>query len=484
MKHLPIRPLIAATALAAAATAAATQPFPLPVSLRPTADEFGRLTVLNANNDAKQWQYDEDEQCIFYAYSSTKDADDWVFVPVELTAGHSWLKVSVEALATGASGWYDENFELALGESPDAASMRTVLEQTVDSDEFMLYGTEFPNSISGTAWLGIHATSPKNRRTLKVRDITLQSYSTPIPLAPAIKASATDGLCYTATVTMPSLTVQGSAIEGDLNLRFSIDGEEHETYAALAPGSDVAVEATLAKGEHTLAFVAVLATGGETAESEAATETAVARDLDAHYTLPFLFGPSGQAEFDECRLTDANGDDTTWEFSTDGGEPSFFYPYHSRNQADDWLFLPAVDFGTADKARISVEARSKGTYTESFEVWLGREASPGSMTVKAIDVPEISNSDPWTAYEAETTPGGGIWHVGIHATSQADQYGLYIRNVGIEAPDGPLTGIEEAGIDAESPAEWFDLQGMRLAAPEKGRIVIVRQGGKIRKTVF
>ena len=89
MKHLPIRPLIAATALAAAATAAATQPFPLPVSLRPTADEFGRLTVLNANNDAKQWQYDEDEQCIFYAYSSTKDADDWVFVPVELTAGHS-----------------------------------------------------------------------------------------------------------------------------------------------------------------------------------------------------------------------------------------------------------------------------------------------------------------------------------------------------------------------------------------------------------
>ena len=56
MKHLPIHPLIAATALAAAATAAATQPFPLPVSLRPTADEFGRLTVLNANNDAKQWQ--------------------------------------------------------------------------------------------------------------------------------------------------------------------------------------------------------------------------------------------------------------------------------------------------------------------------------------------------------------------------------------------------------------------------------------------
>ncbi len=51
-------------------------------------------------------------------------------------------------------------------------------------------------------------------------------------------------------------------------------------------------------------------------------------------------------------------------------------------------------------------------------------------------------------------------------------------------PDGPLTGIEEAGIDADSPAEWFDLQGMRLAAPEKGRIVIVRQGGKTRKTVF
>lgn len=481
--HLMLSAMLTASASAFAAEGD-VQPFTLPMSLRPTLAEFERFTTLNANNDTREWQFNEDENCIYYSYSSTKDADDWVFIPFELSAGDTYLKVSVEALASGVAQWYDENFELAIGGSATAASMRTILTKTVDQDTYTPYETTFSNDITGTAYLGIHATSPKGRRTLKMRNIVLQSYATPIPLTPQIKSSAMDGLDYKATVAMPSMSVQGNAIEGKVNLRFSVDGTETRTFTDLTPGSDVNVEATLTKGNHTITYVAYLTTDGTTTESEPVSEAVTAKDLNAQYALPFTFGPADAVEFGECKVVDGNCDDKTWTFSTEKDDPSFYYPYHSKNKANDWIILPAVNFGTTDKIRISVDARSKGSYTESFEVYLGRDASASAMTVMAIEVPEIKNSSSWTTYESTLDTEGGIWFVGIKASSPADAYGLYVRNVRIESLNDPQVGVEgiESEIDAEP--EYFNLQGVRLAAPEKGQIVIVRKGGKTFKSII
>ena len=54
-------------------------------------------------------------------------------------------------------------------------------------------------------------------------------------------------------------------------------------------------------------------------------------------------------------------------------------------------------------------------------------------------------------------------------------------NVVLEKGDGGAGGI---GADGDMQAEYYDLQGMRLYAPEKGRPVIVRQGGKTRKAIL
>ena len=83
-------------------------------------------------------------------------------------------------------------------------------------------------------------------------------------------------------------------------------------------------------------------------------------------------------------------------------------------------FLPAVDFGTADKARILPKPARKG-HTPNRVRGTALDARPprkGSMTVKAIDVPEISNSDPWTAYEAEIQPPEGR-HMARESTPRA-----------------------------------------------------------------
>ncbi len=481
-----LRSLILGATVVCAVTASAAdevQPFTLPMSLQPTQAEFDRFTTLNANNDLKEWQFNDEENFIYYAYSSTKDADDWVFIPVTLTAKDTYLKVSIEALASGASGYYDENFELAIGSAADAASMRTILTKTVDKDAFTAYETTFSNTITGTGWLGIHATSPKNSRTLQIRNIALQSYATPIPLQPVIKASSTDNLEYTATITMPSQTVQGNAIEGKVNLRFSVDGTVENTYTDLTPGNDVNVAATLTKGEHTMTFVAYLITDGETTESQPVSETVTAKDPNAQYTLPFSFGPTGQIEFDECVWFDTNGDDVRWQLKYLNGDPAFYYKYHSKNQANDWIILPAVNFGTTDKIKISVEAATEGTFKEAFEVYLGKEPTIAAMTIKVIDEPEFATSKAWRTYDATLDTEGGIWHVGIKAKSAADQYGLYVRNIQIESLNDP-TGVDTIDADENAPAEYYSLQGMRLAAPEKDQLVIVRKGSKSYKAIM
>lgn len=43
------------------------------------------------------------------------------------------------------------------------------------------------------------------------------------------------------------------------------------------------------------------------------------------------------------------------------------------------------------------------------------------------------------------------------------------------------TGVEDIAIDAAAPAEYYNLQGIRVAQPESGKLYIVKQGEKVSK---
>lgn len=46
-----------------------------------------------------------------------------------------------------------------------------------------------------------------------------------------------------------------------------------------------------------------------------------------------------------------------------------------------------------------------------------------------------------------------------------------------------LNGIDGIAVDENAPIEYFNLQGVRIANPEKGQLVITRQGSKTSKTI-
>ena len=58
-------------------------------------------------------------------------------------------------------------------------------------------------------------------------------------------------------------------------------------------------------------------------------------------------------------------------------------------------------------------------------------------------------------------------------------------NITLEKSKPVVTGIESVTGDAsDAPVEYFNLQGIRVASPEQGRVYIRRQGGAASKIIF
>ena len=106
------------------------------------------------------------------------------------------------------------------------------------------------------------------------------------------------------------------------------------------------------------------------------------------------------------------------------------------------------------------------------------------MTEIVIEEESLTSTS-WKTYETEIETAGGIRYIGLHATSAADKYGLYLRNIKVEdASPNPPVGIEAIADDENAPVEYFTMQGIRLSEPVKGQMLIKRQGTKAVKVVI
>lgn len=56
----------------------------------------------------------------------------------------------------------------------------------------------------------------------------------------------------------------------------------------------------------------------------------------------------------------------------------------------------------------------------------------------------------------------------------------------IQLPEGAVVGVEGIVNDADvnAPVRYFNLQGVEVAAPAKGEVVVKKQGSKATKVVF
>lgn len=168
----------------------------------------------------------------------------------------------------------------------------------------------------------------------------------------------------------------------------------------------------------------------------------------ADYSLPFSFTASEET-FSQCTVIDVddNAEDDPYA-GTKGGwaywasSPyAFKYTYSSSVDADDWLILPAVDFGTATKVKVSFMAQSDGSAREKFSVYLGHTATISGMTELVLAEENFGKSSMVELSAVVDVPGDGnsVWYLGFHATTPKDGYWIYIKDIKIESADGGVT---------------------------------------------
>ena len=165
---------------------------------------------------------------------------------------------------------------------------------------------------------------------------------------------------------------------------------------------------------------------------------------------------------DLCGFTveNANKDAVTWAWSRieDGVA---YCNYSSILPSDDWLFSVPIRLTAGNLYRLSFEAWGE-TAPERFEVKMGSQASSGAMTEVLLE-PTIVKERP-TPREPFTVniipEADGIYHIGFHACSDKDKYGLRLDNVSVSAPlslDTPSAVTDLKAKGAEGGANRITL---------------------------
>lgn len=194
---------------------------------------------------------------------------------------------------------------------------------------------------------------------------------------------------------------------------------------------------------------------GMTSEAGTSNKVVVGKALQ----LPVSLEPNNE-ESQLFTIVDANGDKATWRYvpATAQVQAYFNSNYSAADNVkmDDWLIMPGVALNsTSEYYAFQMEVgRLNSAYPgEYYEIWAGTEPIPGNMTVKIKDKTKVSS-----AYEIIKeyfkVPQAGTWFIGIHAVSDADQYGFAARDFHVTAP----------GVTDASPAAPTDIQAQ--AAPD------------------
>lgn len=185
-------------------------------------------------------------------------------------------------------------------------------------------------------------------------------------------------------------------------------------------------------------YYTVTAVAGGIESAPANTNTVTAGAAVPPYTSNFAeIGLTGWT------VIDNNGDGTTWKVSD--GKAAI--QYNMDLDMDDWLISVPLKLEKGKTYAVSFDANSySASYPERLEVKYGTSPTVAGMTNALVSSTEIATSEP-TAINAALKPtADGIYYIGIHGISDADEWTLFVGDLTIEA-----------GIAATAPGAPSDL---------------------------
>lgn len=169
-------------------------------------------------------------------------------------------------------------------------------------------------------------------------------------------------------------------------------------------------------------------------------------------------------------VIDGNEDGYIWNI--DRGEARVGHIYNKA--ADDWMISPPFILKKDAHYNIRLKARSAAEgYVEKFEIKLGTENKADAMTTELIPVTEVEKNTPELYEKLITVPEDGIYFIGIHGCSDAQQsFELFIDDFEVAAPvyDGA------PGLATDAVAEGVDFGDLKAKVSFKAPAKTVAGG--------
>lgn len=146
-------------------------------------------------------------------------------------------------------------------------------------------------------------------------------------------------------------------------------------------------------------------------------------------SLPYFQDFETDDALAELTIINSNDDYKFWELK-DGHA---WLQYNAQMPSDDWLILPGMNFssGKGYIVRFDAWAHLGNFYPERMEVRYGTSPTAAGMTVAIMEPTVLTNKEGEpTHFEYTIMPtADGVYYIGFHGISDADQSGLYLDNI-------------------------------------------------------
>lgn len=203
--------------------------------------------------------------------------------------------------------------------------------------------------------------------------------------------------------------------------------------------------------------------------------------------IPFSMTPT-YAELDDIVIIDNNEDEYdrgafqlgVWNYDTANEALVYFYS-NSHQAADDYVVLPLLHFDNTEKAyNFAIDAKvASSRNPESFEVYIGKIYTPDEMT-KIYSSGTLTNDEDWATHNIPFgVAEAGDYYVAVRATSEKDQFKLYVKNFNITLTETSVNVPSKAADVVVAPGEKGALKAIVSFAIPSTNIVGTALSGEV-----
>ena len=207
------------------------------------ASSFDDLTIINANDDIKEWEYQDGKACLYY--NANEAADDWLILPgMNMSEGMGYT-IKFEAWAH-IGNQYPERIEVKYGMAPTVEGMTdVVMEPTVltnKENEPLHFEYTVKPGASGVYFIGFHGISDPDQSRLFLDNINVSEKDLSVPAAPANFTVTPDPMGSnktTITLTAPSKDLADRALSSLEKIEIIRENVVINTIDNPAPGAEL-----------------------------------------------------------------------------------------------------------------------------------------------------------------------------------------------------------------------------------------------------